>query len=172
MLLDRLGPPSVAHLEPFTHCGVLTSTDMSHSAWSWTVERIIPSRSGAGRGFIDEVLGQLEQQHWSSHEAFSVRMALEEAIVNAIKHGNRLDGRKKVRVACKMSTARLWIKVTDEGPGFDPRQVPDPTDPENIENPSGRGIMLMRSYMTRVEYNDVGNVVEMEKERENSAKPA
>jgi serine/threonine-protein kinase RsbW len=145
---------------------------MSHSAWSWTVERTIPSERGAGRRVIDEVLGQLEEQRWSSHEAFSVRMALEEAIVNAIKHGNRLDGRKKVSVVCKMSSVRLWIKITDEGPGFDPQQVPDPTDPENLENPSGRGIMLMRSYMTRVEYNDIGNVVEMEKERANSTEPA
>ncbi len=145
---------------------------MSHSVWSWTLDRTIPSKRGAGRGVIDEVLGQLEQQQWSSHETFSVRMALEEAIVNAIKHGNRLDQRKKVRVICKVSPVRLWIKISDEGPGFDPGQVPDPTDPENLENPSGRGIMLMRSYMNRVEYNDTGNVVEMEKLRENSSDPA
>ncbi len=145
---------------------------MPHSAWSWTLERTIPSRRGAGRGVIEEVLGQLERQQWSSHESFSVRMALEEAIVNAIKHGNQLDHRKQVRVTCKVSAARLWIKISDEGPGFDPRQVPDPTDPENLENPSGRGIMLMRSYMNRVEYNELGNVVEMEKQRENSSEPA
>jgi serine/threonine-protein kinase RsbW len=145
---------------------------MSESAWSWTVERTIPSKRGAGRTIIDEVLAQLEHRQWSPHESFSVRMALEEAIVNAIKHGNQLDGRKKVRIVCKMSAARLWIRISDEGRGFDPRQVPDPTDPENLEMPSGRGIMLMRSYMNRVEYNDVGNVVEMEKERENSVEPA
>ncbi len=144
---------------------------MPNSAWSWTVERAIPSERGAGRRVIDEVLAQLEQRLWTAHEIFSVRLALEEAIVNAIKHGNRLDDRKQVRVACKMSADRLWIKVSDEGPGFDPRQVPDPTDPSNLENPGGRGIMLMRSYMTRVEYNARGNVVEMEKERANSIEP-
>jgi serine/threonine-protein kinase RsbW len=144
---------------------------MSHSVWSWTVERTIPSERGAGRRVIEEVLGRLEQQRWTTRDVFSVRLALEEAIVNAIKHGNRLDGRKQVRVACKLSPDRLWIKIADEGPGFNPEKVPDPTDPANLENPGGRGIMLMRSYMTRVEYNDVGNVVEMEKERAGSAEP-
>jgi serine/threonine-protein kinase RsbW len=145
--------------------GGMMSTHMSQPAWSWTVDRAIPSERGAGRRIIDEVLGQLESRRWSEHEVFSIRLALEEAIVNAIKHGNGLDDRKQVNVACKLSADRLWIKITDEGTGFNPEQVPDPTDPENLEKPCGRGIMLMRSYMTRVEYNARGNVVEMEKER-------
>jgi serine/threonine-protein kinase RsbW len=144
---------------------------MSHSTWTWTLEHAIPSQRGAGRSVIDEVLGQLEQHRWTSRDVFSVRLALEEAIVNAIKHGNRLDGRKQVRVTCKVSIDRLWIKIADEGGGFKPEHVPDPTDPANLERPCGRGIMLMRSYMNRVEYNDVGNVVEMEKQRESSVEP-
>jgi serine/threonine-protein kinase RsbW len=145
--------------------GGTMSTHMSQPAWSWTVEQAIPSERGAGRQIIEEVLGQLEQRRWTDHEVFSVRLALEEAIVNAIKHGNGLDDRKQVRVACKLSADRLWIKITDEGTGFDPGQVPDPTDPVNLEKPCGRGIMLMRSYMNRVQYNTRGNVVEMEKQR-------
>ena len=144
---------------------------MSHPGWSWTFERVIPSKSGAQRTVIEEILDRLEQEQWSSHDIFSVRMALEEALCNAIKHGNRLDHRKKVGVFCKMATTRLWIKVTDEGTGFCPERVPDPTDPANLDRPSGRGIMLMRCYMTRVEYNEAGNVVEMEKERAGSVEP-
>jgi serine/threonine-protein kinase RsbW len=135
------------------------------------LERVIPSQSGAHRRVVEEILDRLEQEQWSRHDVFSVRLALEEAIVNAIKHGNRLDEEKKVAIACKTSSSRLWVKVTDEGPGFAPEGVPDCTDPSNLERPGGRGIMLMRCYMNRVEYNETGNVVEMEKHRAGSVEP-
>jgi serine/threonine-protein kinase RsbW len=61
------------------------------------------------------------------------------------------------------------VEIADEGSGFNPEQVPDPTDPENLECPSGRGIMLMRSYMNRVEYNAAGNKVVMEKHRQTAS---
>lgn len=141
---------------------------MSQPSWSWTFERVFPSKAGAHRPIMEEILDRLEQEHWSSHDVFSVRMALEEALANAIKHGNRLDHQKKVAIVSKLSTSRLWIKVTDEGTGFSPEHVPDCTEAANLERPSGRGIMLMRCYMTRVEYNEAGNVVEMEKERAGS----
>ncbi len=103
---------------------------MSHLHWSWNLERVIPSQSGAHRCVVEEILDRLEQAGWSSHDVFSVRLALEEAIVNAIKHGNRLDQKKKVAIACKMAPSRLWVKVTDEGPGFCPSTSPTvPTRP-------------------------------------------
>lgn len=139
--------------------------DMSQERWGWLLNTKIPSERGAGQRIIEQVLGQLQEHDWDSHDIFSVRLALEEAIVNAIKHGNRLDPRKQVHVQCKMSCDKLWIQITDEGPGFDPEAVPDPTDPANLEKPSGRGIMLMKNYMNDVEYNERGNVVTMEKRR-------
>ena len=138
---------------------------MPKEPWGWTLNQRIPSERGAGHRIIERVLEHLEEHRWSPHDIFSVRLAMEEAIVNAIKHGNRLDRNKQVCVACKVSSDRLWIEVSDEGPGFDPENVPDPTDPDRLEIPSGRGIMLMRNYMNRVEYNDAGNAVIMEKER-------
>ena len=138
---------------------------MAKDCWAWCMEKVIPSRRGSGRQIIDEVIARLEQQHWSSHDVFSVRLALEEAIVNAIKHGNHWDSTKQVRVVCKMSPDKLFVEITDEGPGFDPEEVPDPTDAEHLDCPGGRGIMLMRSYMNRVEYNESGNTVVMEKQR-------
>lgn len=96
---------------------------------------------------------------------FSVRLAMEEALVNAIKHGNRSDSTKQVHIACRLFPERLWIQVTDEGRGFDPSQVSDPTDPANIESPCGRGIMLMRSFMSHVEFSPPGNRVVLQKER-------
>ena len=87
--------------------------------------------------------------------------ATEEAIVNAMKHGNQMDRNKTVRIAYSVGPDRFDCLVADEGPGFEPADVPDPTAAENLERPCGRGLMLMRHYMTAVEYNDRGNAVSM-----------
>ena len=131
------------------------------------MERQFPSIRGANKPVIDEILGQLQEHGWSDTDLFGIHLALEEALVNAIRHGNCFDEGKQVHVACKVSGKHLWVKVDDEGPGFNPDRVPDCTMPENLEAPSGRGIMLMRSFMTNVEYNARGNSVVMEKSRSN-----
>jgi len=138
---------------------------MPNEAWAWLLEKKVPSQWGAGRPIIDEVLSRLQHHQWDSHDVFGVHLALEEAIGNAIRHGNRLDANKQVHVVCKVSVQRIFIEITDEGPGFNPETVPDPTADERLDCPGGRGIMLMRNYMSRVEYNATGNTVVMEKER-------
>jgi serine/threonine-protein kinase RsbW len=139
---------------------------MSEERWNWWTDQWIASEHGEGRRVQEEVLEQLERHLWTEHEVFGIRLAMEEALVNAIKHGNRLDAAKRVRVACKVSPERIWIEITDEGPGFKPEDVPDPTDPDRLECTSGRGLMLMRSFMTFVEFNEIGNRVTMEKARQ------
>ena len=141
---------------------------MPKHRWIWRSDRTIPSKTGAGRRLLEEVLRQLERQHWIPHDIFSVHLAVEEALVNAVKHGNRLDTTKQIHVTCHMSPNLLRVEIADEGDGFDPSTIPDPTDPSRIESPPGRGIMLMRSFMSRVEYNDAGNRVVLEKERAES----
>ena len=89
--------------------------------------------------------------------------ALDEAIVNAIKHGNAFHPEKTVRVNCLISDELFRVEIEDQGPGFRLEDVPDPTDDENLERPCGRGIMLMRSFMTKIEYNESGNLVLLEK---------
>lgn len=138
---------------------------MSEEAWAWSVQQTIPSETGAGKRLLEEVLDQLAAQQWGDHDIFGVHLAMEEALVNAIRHGNRSDSSKRVHVHCKISADRVWVEIRDEGPGFNPSSIPDPTDEENLENPSGRGIMLMRTFMSRVEYNERGNCVVMEKLR-------
>ena len=101
----------------------------------------------------------------SDHDIFSIKLALEEALVNAIKHGNQLDPDKSVRVSYRITPDRFDVKITDEGPGFNPEDVPDPTAPENLERPCGRGLLLIRGFMTSVEYKGKGNVVAMSKVR-------
>lgn len=136
--------------------------------WSWTREFTVPSRTGAGHQVLEQVLDQLREHGWIEHDVFGVHLAMEEALTNAIRHGNQFDDSKNVQVRCQLSTDFLSVSIVDEGPGFDPSKVPDPTSPDHLDVPSGRGIMLMRSFMTRVEYNSVGNRVTLEKQRDKS----
>jgi serine/threonine-protein kinase RsbW len=142
---------------------------MSRDSAAWTIDRTIPSDLSAGRRILDELLERLRGESWNSRDIFGIRLALEEAVVNAIKHGNRLDAAKQVHVVCKSTSEKIWIEITDQGCGFNPEAVPDCTDEEHIGCPNGRGIMLMRNFMSRVEYNALGNVVTMEKLREKAS---
>lgn len=90
-------------------------------------------------------------------------------IVNAIKHGNGFDPDKSVQISCEVDDERVLVIIEDQGEGFDPEDVPDPTAEENLERPSGRGIMLMRAFMTSVEYSPGGNRVRLMKVRGNGS---
>jgi serine/threonine-protein kinase RsbW len=138
---------------------------MSQEFPAWTFARTIPSDLTAGHQVLSELIERLGSEDWNTREIFGIRLALEEAVVNAIRHGNALDANKHVRVECRSTAEKIWVKIADQGPGFDPAAVPDCTDDEHICCPNGRGIMLMRNFMSRVEYNAKGNVVEMEKLR-------
>jgi serine/threonine-protein kinase RsbW len=126
---------------------------------------LIPSDTGEARRVQEQIERLLKIHQFGEREVFGIRLAVEEALVNAIKHGNQMDPSRKVRVAFQVSQEKFEVLIADEGEGFDPCDVPDPTAPENLERPCGRGIMLMRHYMTTVAYNERGNVVSMSKLR-------
>jgi serine/threonine-protein kinase RsbW len=113
--------------------------------------------------FIDAVADQLAELGWEYGDLFAVRMALEESISNAIRHGNKEDPAKRVHVDCRLSGERFWSKIVDEGPGFNPSAVPDCCAPDRLEVPGGRGLALIKAYMTSVQYNECGNCLTMEK---------
>ncbi|MCH7773881.1 MAG: ATP-binding protein [Bacteroidetes bacterium] len=83
----------------------------------------------------------------------NVLLAVTEATTNAIIHANKCDTNKKVTIDASVENSKLIIKIKDEGEGFDPGNIPDPTDPENLLKDSGRGIYLMRVYMDDLQYN-------------------
>ncbi len=87
------------------------------------------------------------------------RVALTEALSNAMLYGNGHDPKKRVRVEVTIGSGSIVAKVTDEGNGFDPEKVPDPTTPRNITRPGGRGLFLMRKLLDEVSYNREGNSV-------------
>jgi serine/threonine-protein kinase RsbW len=89
------------------------------------------------------------------------RVGLTEALANAMLYGNCRDPRKRVRVEAHLSARRIKVQVTDEGRGFDPEAVLDPTLPANRARPGGRGIFLIRNLMDRVEFNERGNSITM-----------
>jgi serine/threonine-protein kinase RsbW len=140
---------------------------MSEHDWNWSAEKKLPSTKGAHIPLMEEILRELERLGWTKEcrDHFGIEMALEESLSNAIRHGNGYDASKHVLVECKASAARFWLRVTDEGNGFKPVEVPDCTADENLECPGGRGLALMKAYMTHVEYNKRGNCVTMEKTR-------
>ena len=95
---------------------------------------------------------------------FGLRIALEEAIVNAIKHGNKLDRSKHVKIKASISPGQAEIEVEDEGPGFDRATVPNPLHADNLEKSTGRGILLIESYMTKVSWDRGGRRLKMVKQ--------
>lgn len=93
-------------------------------------------------------------------------VALDEAIANAIKHGNKSDPTKNVHITAEMDDDEVTFVITDEGDGFDLEKLPDPTDSQYLMRPCGRGVMLIYHLMDDVEYNERGNQVKMKKKAE------
>jgi serine/threonine-protein kinase RsbW len=126
---------------------------------------VIPSSLRSARQVEDQIVSHAEAMGYSPQCAFAIRLALEEAMVNAHKHGNQGDPRKQIVVSYDINGTRAVVRVRDEGPGFNPASIPDPTTPDRIPLPSGRGIMLMHAYLDDLSYNDRGNEVQLVKEK-------
>ena len=105
------------------------------------------------------IMKELERCHFRQEDTFAIKLALEEALANAVKHGNCCDPQKRVTVRFSITDEKAVIIVRDEGGGFVPERVPDPTSPDRLSLPNGRGIMLMRAYMDEVCYRDDGREV-------------
>lgn len=133
--------------------------------WIEEFEISIPNDTTAALDVQERIIQRLEELEYSSRDVFGCRLALEEVLVNAIRHGNNNDPDRAVWIHCRIGKDRLLVEVEDEGAGFDPEAVPDPTNAENLEKPCGRGIMLMRAFMNRIEYSEQGNRVLLEKIR-------
>jgi serine/threonine-protein kinase RsbW len=137
----------------------------SDEEWTWQCDQVIPSDAAVGRRLLDDVLRQLKTLCWGRRDVFGVELAVDEALVNAVQHGNASDRSKHVQFSCRISPRKIRVEIVDEGPGFDPAKLADPTTPAHLGCPGGRGVMLMRAFMSRVEFRDRGNHVVLEKER-------
>jgi serine/threonine-protein kinase RsbW len=107
---------------------------------------------------VDELCDKysIQEEHYGN-----ILIALTEGVNNAIYHGNRQDPDKHVRVSYKADEDVFWFRIEDDGPGFDFENVPDPTSPENLEKPNGRGVFLMRHLSDDLKFIEDGRIVEI-----------
>jgi len=132
----------------------------SHAAESVSLQ-LLNCREDIDRA-EEHLLGLLSKHGYGESSSFAVRLAVEEALTNAFNHGHKgLSPDLAVRFDFSVGPAEVTICVEDQGPGFKPDAVPDPTLDENLEIPSGRGLLLMRAYMASVEFSDRGNRLTM-----------
>tara|TARA_Y100001954_G_C15777575_1_gene587908 strand:+ start:423 stop:836 length:414 start_codon:yes stop_codon:yes gene_type:complete len=111
---------------------------------------------------VEKLIDQISADHGIVAEHYgNVLIAMTEGVNNAIVHGNKLDETKSVSVSCAIDEKTLVFRITDEGPGFDYDNLPDPTAPENIEKPHGRGVFLMRHLADECSFEDAGRIVEL-----------
>ena len=114
---------------------------------------------------LETVVETMASAGYSKRERHDVRLVMEEAVVNAIKHGHCSKSGKRVVVDCLVAADAVFARVEDEGPGFNPHTLPDPRDPANWERTCGRGVFLIQSLSTWAQYNARGNCVTFCKRR-------
>jgi serine/threonine-protein kinase RsbW len=114
---------------------------------------------------IDALATTMRQHNYAEKDVFEMSLVMEEALTNALKHGNKQDPNKDAWMRWSVDSRRVLVIVEDEGDGFDPTRIPDPRRPENLERPSGRGLFLMRCYTNWMRFNKRGNRVAFCKRR-------
>jgi serine/threonine-protein kinase RsbW len=133
-----------------------------------TTELVLPSRVEAVADAAAAAAQVMSRAEIGDEAAFGIDMAVREAVTNAVLHGNQQDEAKTVEVTFTTSPEAIEITVRDRGEGFNPDNVPDPTDARNLLKTSGRGIFFMRSFMDEVEWShhpEGGTLVRMSKKR-------
>lgn len=131
------------------------------------IEFEFPSAISLMHSILDYLTKRVEKIGVTDGENSHLFVALDEAFVNAVKHGNKFDRMKNVRVSAEISGKEARFTFEDEGDGFDVASIPDPRDPENLFKASGRGVLLIHNIMDEVRYNERGNRLEMIKKSEN-----
>lgn len=130
------------------------------------IEFELPSDLALMNGVLEYLQERVAKLGLIRPERSNLFVALDEAFVNAVKHGNKNDLNKLVKITAELSPKEAAFTVEDEGEGFDIREIPDPCDPENLFRTSGRGVLLIYNIMDEVEYNAQGNRVKMIKRPE------
>ena len=129
------------------------------------IDETLPTELAEVRRVQSEIKDALQANGFGERDMFHVELAMEEALVNAMKHGNQLDADKRVYLQYAITPEQFDVRIEDEGVGFNPDDVPDPTIPENLERACGRGLYMIRCFMSDVQYHGKGNVVTMSKKK-------
>ncbi|MFC1703963.1 ATP-binding protein [Candidatus Omnitrophota bacterium] len=126
----------------------------------------LPSKKESAKVGSKKILSFLKDFQIDKKLLFNIRLCCEEAIINAVKHGNQSKESLSVEVALKKEKDRIQISVKDQGPGFNFAAIPNPTSEDNLVKLSGRGIYLIRQLMDEVNYADGGSRITMIKNLE------
>ena len=127
---------------------------------------VVASTPSAVVDVFNEIQPGLQANNYSEEDIFAIHLSLEEAFTNAVKHGNKMEPSKAIKVDYSIEPDKVEICMTDEGEGFDPEVIPDPRYGDNLYKPAGRGMLLMRSFMDVIEYSKKGNSLRMIRYRE------
>jgi serine/threonine-protein kinase RsbW len=130
----------------------------------------LPSDISLMNSVLQYLIARVSRLGVINPERSNLFVALDEAFVNAVKHGNRHDLTKHVRIRADLSPQEARFTVEDEGEGFNLQEIPDPCDPENLFKSSGRGVLLIYNIMDEVKYNSRGNRLTMVKRPDASLK--
>ncbi|MBI5366581.1 MAG: ATP-binding protein [Planctomycetes bacterium] len=143
--------------------GIVFDRDVPQGFGRVVLDEIFASEYAAKAGMILKLLDLLQQHKLipDQEEETKMRLCLDEALVNAVKHGNKFDAAKKVHITMYVDGRRWGLRVEDEGAGFDPATIPNPDDPESLLLERGRGVLIIKSFMDQVHYYDKGNRVLM-----------
>lgn len=131
------------------------------------IEFEVPSQISLMHSILNYLMKRVEKSGVVNPENSNLFIALDEAFVNAVKHGNKFDTTKLVRIIAEVSSKEARFTIEDEGEGFNVAEIPDPTDTENLFKTSGRGVLIIHNVMDEVRYNERGNRLEMIKKSEN-----
>ena len=137
------------------------SNETSPSFESWSRDFDLASVRPEIDAAVAEILGACLELGYEEAATFAIRLSLEEALANAMLHGNAGDASKRILLHCHIDQTRVAMAIQDEGPGYDPETVPDPTADENLTIASGRGLALIKAFMTHVEIPRPGNRLEL-----------
>ena len=150
-----------------SRCGYSVTHTRARETQS-TVKFTIQSDFEAGkhRDVQTRIMREVERRRYDEGSVFAIRLSLEEALTNAMKHGNKLNPKKVVHVEARVTPKQTEIVIEDQGGGFDRKSIPDPREQCNLDKCSGRGILLMEAYMDRVQWSRGGRRVRMVKKNQ------
>jgi serine/threonine-protein kinase RsbW len=123
----------------------------------------VPSEAQYIREVSSKINDSLSRYKVEEEKLFEIKLCVEEALRNAMVHGNDSDARKMVSISYEIDPKRVSIEISDEGNGFDHKKLPDPTKDENITRTYGRGVFLIKKFMDKVEFAGSGNIIKMTK---------
>ena len=161
---DTPAPRAASPIHPASPTGITPPP----IAVAKTNKMTISSDYGAAREVQRLIREDIERSGFDTDSQFAIKLSIEEAIINAIKHGNRLDRSKQVQIEWRVTPQSAEFIVEDQGAGFKRVAVPNPTDENNLEKLTGRGILLMEAYMSEVEWSQGGRRVRLVKHNQAS----